>query len=194
MPYPTSRSSFDIYRDGETTLDISLMVKLVLVVRGFRGQLDERLRKIGQSTSRMETLSAILNMKDPKSQSDVAKRLRVEGAAVTRMDDILSKEGLVERTPDPGDRRVNLLSITAAGEEALAAIFQVYDTMRTHLLSDLANAEKREMHRVFDLMMGRLENPPGDAMEIEDLPRIDRLTDKVEKPDDVAGFHPSPKS
>lgn len=178
MPYPSSQSSFETYREGETTLEISMMVKMVLAVRGFRGKLDERLRKIGHSTSRMETLAAIMNMQGPKSQSDVAKRLQVEGATVTRMVDILSKEGLVERKPAPNDRRVNLLSITPEGEKAVAEIFTVYDAMRNHFLSDLSRDDMREMHRMFDLMMNRLENPEPADMLIEDMPQMDRLTDK----------------
>lgn len=157
-----TRSAFDTYRAGETTLDIGLMVKLVLTVRGFRGQLDERLRRIGQSVSRMETLAAIMNMPDPKSQSDVARRLRVEGATVTRMIDILSKEGLVERAPDPGDRRVNLLSITPTGEAVLADIFDVYDGFRKHVLSLLEEADREEMHRLLDLMLEAIDSPPGE--------------------------------
>ncbi len=154
-----ARSTFEIYRAGETTIDIGLMVKLVLTVRGFRGQLDERLRRIGQSVSRMETLAAIMNMPGTKSQSDVARRLRVEGATVTRMIDILSREGLVERTPDPGDRRVNLLSITPAGEAALEEIFVVYDRLRGHVLAGVDESDRQEMHRMLDLILTAVDNP-----------------------------------
>jgi MarR family transcriptional regulator for hemolysin len=156
------RSTFETYRAGGTTLDIGVMVKLVLTVRGFRGQLDERLRRIGHSVSRMETLAAIMNMPDPKSQSDVARRLRVEGATVTRMIDILSREGLVERAPDPGDRRVNLLTITPVGETVLAEIFDVYDNLRGHVLAGLDEADRNEMHRLLDLILAAIDNPPAD--------------------------------
>jgi len=153
------RSAFEIYRAGETTPDISVMIKLVLAVRGFRGQLDERLRRIGQSVSRMETLGAIMNMPGAKSQSDVARRLRVEGATVTRMIDILSREGLVERTPDPGDRRVNLLSITPAGETVLEEIFTVYDSLRGHVLAGLGAGDQEELHRLLDLILTAVDSP-----------------------------------
>ena len=180
MPYPKSDTSFEIYSAGETTLEISTLIKMVLVVRGFRGKLDEALRRIDQSSARMETLAAIINMAGEKSQSDVAKRLRVEGATVTRMVDLLSKEGLVERKPHPSDRRVNLLSITPRGEEELARIFRVYDRLRSHLLQDMTVAELEQMNALVDKMLGRLDIPLDDTVEIDDLPPVDRLTDKIE--------------
>ncbi|TIX50668.1 MarR family winged helix-turn-helix transcriptional regulator [Alteraurantiacibacter aquimixticola] len=153
----TDGGNFEIYRRGGTTPDISLMIKMVLAVRSFRGLLDERLRKIGQSVSRMETLGAIMNMPDPKSQSDIAKRLRVEGATVTRMVDILSREGLVKRKPNPDDKRVKLLSITPEGEKALREIFTIYDQTRTSFLGNLSDEDMAEMHRLIDAMMATLE-------------------------------------
>lgn len=150
-------STFERYRAGELPADIALMVKLVTTVRGFRARLDERLRQVGQSVSRMETLGAIMNMPGPCSQSAIARRLRVEGATVTRMVDVLSREGLVERLPDPTDRRVNLLSITPAGEEMLRQIFAIYDDMRDELLGDLATADRAELHRLLDLLLARVD-------------------------------------
>jgi MarR family transcriptional regulator for hemolysin len=159
LPHHPTKTSFDIYREGGTTRDISLLIKLVLMVRRFRNQLDEGLRRIDQSTARMEMLSAILNMQGPKSQTDLARRLRVEAATVTRMVDILGKEGLVERTPDPNDRRVNLLSISPKGEAVLADIFRVYDRLRNHLLQDLGAEDVEQMHAMVDLMTARLDEP-----------------------------------
>ena len=193
MPYPIANNTSDSDREDSSTLDMSLMFKMVLAVRGFRGHLDERLRKIGHSTSRMETLSAIKTMQGPKSQSDVAKRLRVEGATVTRMVDILSKEGLVERTPSPTDRRVNLLSITAAGETVLADLFGAYDRTKKHVLADISSEQMIALHNALDAMISQLDLPRLDLprldlpekaeIAIEDLPGLDRLRDKIIDPE-----------
>ena len=175
MPYRPS-NSFETYREGGTTREIALLVKLVLMTRRFRNQLDEGLRKIGQSTARMEALSAILNLKGPISQTDLARRLRVEAATVTRMVDVLSKEGLVERTPDPNDRRVNLLSISPKGEATVEQIFRVYDRKRSHLLQDLSGDDLERMEALVDLMTRRLDEPDAArAVIIDQFEGIDRL-------------------
>jgi MarR family transcriptional regulator for hemolysin len=173
MPNSRDETSFDKYRAGGTTNSIRTLIKMVLVVRQFRAQLDERLRDIGQSVSRMETLSAILNMKGPKSQSDVARRLRVEGATVTRMVDILSKEELVERTPHATDRRVNLLSISAKGEAVLERIFAEYDALRHHVLDGLGAEDLEILGRLLDHMMLQLERPVEPRVRIGE-PDYDR--------------------
>lgn len=182
MPYPSIRSTFEVYKDGETTREIRTLVRMVLLVRGFRTRLDEELRRIGQTTSRMEALSAILNMEGNPSQSDVARRLRIEGATITRMVDILSNEGLVERLPDPKDRRVNLLAITPKGEEAVREIFKIYDMMREHILEGISAEEIDGLQRLIDKMLKRLDEPLDRELRIDDMPRLDRLRDEIAKP------------
>jgi MarR family transcriptional regulator for hemolysin len=173
MPFTRDKTAFQLYREGGSTHSIRMLIKMVLVVRQFRNQLDEKLREIGQSSSRMETLSAILNMPGPKSQSEVAKRLRVENATVTRMVDVLSKEGLVERTPHPSDRRVNLLSISPKGEAELEKIFSRYDDLRHHVLDGLSATDVDTMHRMLDHMMRQLEMPARGGLRIG-TPEYDR--------------------
>ena len=135
-----------------------MMIRMVLVVRRFRNRMDERLRAIGQSTSRMEALGAIMNMKGPKSQRDVAKRLRVEGATITRIIDILGDEGLVARTVDPKDRRINLVEISPKGESVLKEIFAIYDEVRDDIVEGLSADEKRVLSSALDRMLARLDS------------------------------------
>lgn len=150
-------STFDSYRAGSIPGDMAMFITMVLFVRGFRAEMDERLRQMGQNVSRMETLGAIMNMAGPRSQAEIARRLRVEGATVTRMVDALSREGLVERLPDPADRRVNLLTITPAGEAALRAMFAIHDELRVDVLQDLPQADRAEMRRMLALMLARID-------------------------------------
>ncbi|WP_137681668.1 MarR family winged helix-turn-helix transcriptional regulator [Aurantiacibacter suaedae] len=171
MPQHKASTSFEVYKQGGSTREIRMLVDMVLLVRGFRSKVDEELRKIGQSTARMETLAAILNMQGDKSQSDVARRLRIEGATVTRMIDILSKEGLVERTPAPHDRRVNLLSLTPAGVDTVERIFTIYDRVRGHLLEGMSDDQIDELTAVLENMIGRLDVPYADELADEGAPQ-----------------------
>lgn len=157
-PEAGAESAFDVYRRGESPRDVSTLIKMVLVVRRFRNQLDERLRGMGQSVARMEALAAIMNMRGPKSQRDIAKRLRVEGATITRIIDILSAEGLVERKPDLNDRRINQIAISPEGEATLQSIFVVYDQIRHHILSGLSPEQTVLLEGMLDTILARLED------------------------------------
>ena len=83
------------------------------------------------------------------------------------MVDILSKEGLVERTPDARDRRVNLLSLTPAGVDTVARIFTIYDRVRGHMLEGMDADQIDEMTLVLESMIGRLDMPYSDGLADE---------------------------
>jgi len=56
------------------------------------------------------------------SQSDLARMAHVEPQTMSRTVDRLVREGLVTRTPDPGDRRRHVLAITEDGRTAFAGV------------------------------------------------------------------------
>ena len=155
-------SNFAIYRDGGTTREIRLTINLVLVARRWRSLLDERLRLIGQSSARMEALAAIMNSPALSAQVNIAKRLRIEGPTMTRMLDTLETDGLVERLPDPSDRRTKQLRLTEEGERVLEEIFTIADEMRGRLLDGLPGDKIDELNAFLGVLSGRLDEglPP----------------------------------
>ena len=150
-------SSFELYRDGRTTPAIMMTIGLVLAGRRWRSLLDERLRPTGQSSARMQTLAAILNLPPLSPQVDIARRLKIEGPTLTRMLDALEQDGLVERLPDPGDRRTKLVRVTPAGEKVLERIFAIADELRTRLLEGLGEARVAEANALFAELIRRFD-------------------------------------
>jgi len=151
------KSNFATYREGGTTRDIRVTVNLVLVARRWRSLLDERLRAVGQSSARMEALAAIFNSPSLSAQVDIAKRLRIEGPTMTRMLDTLEADGLVERLPDPGDRRTKQLRLTPAGEKVLEEIFAITDALRERLLEGVEPQRMDELNELLVMLTGRLD-------------------------------------
>lgn len=153
----TDKTSFELYREGRTTSAIMLTIGLVLAGRRWRSLLDERLRPTNQSSARMETMAAILNSPPLSPQVDIAKRLRIEGPTLTRMIDALEQDGLVERVPDPADRRTKQLRVTQGGEAVLEELFAIADEMRERLLDGFSEDEIEQMNRVLRKLIGRLD-------------------------------------
>ena len=152
-----AKSNFATYREGGTTRDIRVTVNLVLVARRWRSLLDERLRLIGQSSARMEALAAIINSPSLSAQVDIAKRLRIEGPTMTRMLDTLEADGLVERLPDPADRRTKQLRLTAAGEQVLEDVFAIADELRDRLLDGVPPERLEELNELLVMLTERLD-------------------------------------
>ena len=154
---PGAPSSFEAYRSHRTTMPVSLTATLILVARRWRATIDEHLRPIGQSAARMEALATIMASSGPCSQVDVANRLRIEGPTVTRMIDVLSRDGLVERRPSPSDRRTKHLVLTSAGYTVLEEIFGIVDGLRAQLLAELDEADIAQLRATLLGLLGRLD-------------------------------------
>jgi MarR family transcriptional regulator for hemolysin len=160
---PNDDSGSAIFRATDFTPQTQLTILLVLVARKWRSLLDEKLRPTGQSSARMEALSAILNSPDGSAQVDIARRLRIEGPTLTRMLDALEKDGLVERRPAPGDRRTKRLQVTPEGQATLEEIFAVADIFRGRLLEGVDGGTLAEVSQFLTGLLDRLDSGlPGE--------------------------------
>ena len=151
------KTTFEVYREGNTTPAIRLTARMVLAGRRWRALLDEALRPTGHSSARLETLAAIFNSPPMSPQVDIARRLRIEGPTLTRMLDGLEKEGLVERLPDPADRRSKRLRVTEKGENLLEEMFAIADTMRERLLENLSDRQIDETNQILGDLIEQLD-------------------------------------
>lgn len=137
---------------------MQLTIQIVLAGRRWRALLDDHLKTMNQSAARMETLSAIKQSPPRSNQIEIARRIGVEGATLTRMLDTLEKDGLVERLAVPNDRRAKQIRLTGQGEKILAEIMARADELRNELLVGLdpeeidhANAFLGSLLECFDI-------------------------------------------
>lgn len=79
------------------------------------------------------------------SQVDVSKRLIVTPSNMTKLIDKLEKDGLVTRSSLAGDRRVNILKITAKGTKLLDSAWEGYNERLQKLLSSLNIKEQKTL-------------------------------------------------
>jgi DNA-binding MarR family transcriptional regulator len=57
--------------------------------------------------------------RDPLSQGDVARQMGIDRTTMVALIDELQQKGLVQRRPDSGDRRKNVVELTDAGRDTL---------------------------------------------------------------------------
>ncbi|MCT9931101.1 MarR family transcriptional regulator [Planotetraspora sp. A-T 1434] len=81
-----------------------------------------------------------------RNQIEMARQLRLDRTVMVYLVDDLVKAGLVERRPDPADRRNRLIAATHLGAERLAQVTAEIDRAEAHLLAALDDHE-REMLR-----------------------------------------------
>ena len=64
----------------------------------------------------------MLRRAGPQRLGELAEHLRIVPRSATEVVDALAERGLVERKPDPADRRATLVALTSEGEEVATAI------------------------------------------------------------------------
>ena len=79
---------------------------------------------------------------------ELGELLLVSRANVTGLVDCLERKGLVQRTQVPGDRRVKLLTLTAAGTQFLEDFLPGHYARVRALLRGMGNKDKAELSRL----------------------------------------------
>lgn len=136
---------------------LSLTIRIVMAGRRWRSLIDEHLRDKGHSASRMEAMASIAYSPAAATQIQVAKRIGIEGPTLTRTLDMLEADGLVERLPDPRDRRNKHMRLTQTGYEVLAEMFEITQRLRARLLEDIPAAEIAQTDRFLELLIDRID-------------------------------------
>lgn len=80
--------------------------------------------------------------------SALAAELRIAPRSATEVIDGLEERGLVERAPDPADRRATIVTATPAGRRLRAELDRVRASAAEEFLSGLAEADRRTLDRI----------------------------------------------
>lgn len=116
-----------------------------------RWAFDRRVREIGV-TGPQARLLLTLNRTPGENQGHYAERLEIEPITLCRMVDRLEDAGLVERRPDPEDRRARRLHLTATSRKMVERLQAEVDALVADMLAGLSSAERAEFHRLLSLI------------------------------------------
>jgi DNA-binding MarR family transcriptional regulator len=80
--------------------------------------------------------------------SALSDHLRIAARSATEVADALETRGLVERRPDPDDRRATLVELTGHGTSVLDAIRAVSGTAAERAFDRLSQADRAHLARI----------------------------------------------
>lgn len=120
-----------------------------------RRAFDERVRAEGV-TGPQARLLLMLERTPGENQGHYADQLDVEPITLCRMVDRLEDAGLVERRPDPDDRRARRLHLTAKSRGKLTRVRERLEQMVEDMLSGLSAAEREEFIRMLTVLRANL--------------------------------------
>jgi DNA-binding MarR family transcriptional regulator len=87
-----------------------------------------------------------LELQGPVAQRELAAALRIQPSNIVALLDELQRRGLLNRSPDPADRRRHRVELTARGQAVLARATKAARAADTDLLAPLSATERREFH------------------------------------------------
>ncbi|MER5882393.1 MarR family transcriptional regulator [Streptomyces sp. NPDC001941] len=95
---------------------------------------------------------------EPTPMRQIARKLRCEPSNITGIVDRLEARGLVERRPDPADRRVKLAAATEEGRSTAGRLRDSLDFAREPL-ADLTAGERTVLRDLLQRMLGGPDAP-----------------------------------
>jgi DNA-binding MarR family transcriptional regulator len=148
-------------------MEITLGRQLFLTHRVVHDELDRRLAQHGASIWKWILLREAANG-DGLSQRELADLMRIEPPTLVRHLDKLTSEGLVERSPDPDDRRVTHVLVTPAGHERLEEWHAVVQGLDVELRGILTKRETEVLTRALPRIRAYFERQEQEQKEVAD--------------------------
>jgi DNA-binding MarR family transcriptional regulator len=87
--------------------------------------------------------------------SELAERLRIAPRSTTEVVDSLQERGLVERRPDPNDRRATLVALTEEGTKVAAAIRSAREAEAERFFGGLSKPDRDHLARILNILRGQ---------------------------------------
>jgi DNA-binding MarR family transcriptional regulator len=91
----------------------------------------------------------------------LARVAMISPAGMTNRLDRLESAGLIERRPDPDDRRGSLVRLTATGRETADRAVEDLVAAENELLGELSVSERQRFDRTLDKLIDRFERGPA---------------------------------
>ena len=117
---------------------------LMSTARVMRRAYEIRLADLDLNLSQASLL-AFLFEAGPIAQSRLASRLGMGRAAAGLVIDALEERGLIERQPNPNDRRAWLIALRPDGIRATEPIFEIDTTLRSELRAGISHTERQQL-------------------------------------------------
>jgi DNA-binding MarR family transcriptional regulator len=133
--------------------------------------IDQALRHHRLSRAGREALAVLEGAGQPLAPTAIAERLIVTTASVTSLLDTLERRGLVERRPDPTDRRRLLIVITQAGKALVDQFLPEVVALQTAALAPLSEDQRRQLLELLATLGGHLTTLDTDEVIRAAVPR-----------------------
>ena len=108
--------------------------------RSFARLVDGPLRELGLAIGQLPVLVS-LKQGEALTQAELARIARVEQPSMTQLLTRMERDGLIQRIPDPADKRVRLISLTDRARKLLPRAKAVMEAMSNEALKGFSTSD-----------------------------------------------------
>ena len=152
-------------RPGLDLSGMAVVARLLRVAHRFDEAQDEFFSALGLKPGWLDVLAALRRSGEPYrlTPTKLAEEALISTAGMTNRLDRLEQAGLVERLPDPDDRRGVLVELTGEGRELVDSAVDAHRGLSRRLLGGLEAREQEEFDRLLKKLLGPLDSGEAPA-------------------------------
>ena len=113
---------------------------------------DAALRPLGIDSKDLGALRVIAG-REPASQLQVAQRLGIDRTTMVALLDVLERQGVVARRPDPNDRRRNIVELTDQGRKTFDAAGVAHRKAESAFLAAISPGAADQLRRTLQALV-----------------------------------------
>ena len=145
---------------------LRLWLRLLACTTLIEGRVRAGLReRFATTLPRFDLMAQLERNSEGLKMGELSRRLMVTGGNVTGITTALVAEGLVERRAIPGDRRAQLVRLTAAGKRAFDAMAVEHERWVKDMVGGLTAADRERLRALLGKLkttiQGQDPNPMG---------------------------------
>jgi len=116
-------------------------------------------RRVNEELARVDArkwhyaVLATLNEFGPASQAELSSRTGIYRSDLVAVINELADRGLVERAPDPADRRRNVVTLTGPGRRQLLRLDKLLTDVEDEVLAPLTPAQREQLTRLLTTLV-----------------------------------------
>ena len=142
--------------------NFALGIEIYETARTMRRHFDRQVRALGFTQGQWRVL-LILDRRPGSSQAALADLLDMQPISVTRILDRMVASGLIERRPDPNDRRAVQLFLMDEAGPIIEVLYKVADEIHTQSKKGLTAEDQERVLALLRHMKSNIESAESDA-------------------------------
>jgi len=141
--------------------DNTSLESIFRLVHSLKRQMSEQIESLDSEIAPMNIrVMKIITKKSPCTAIDIAHFLNRDKAQVTRLVNALINQELVKKSPNPEDKRSQLLVLTSKGGEIMTKVSNIDREMLQRMTKGMNEDDLEQFSQIASKMAQNLENNP----------------------------------